>query len=136
MALMEYDKEKNRINEIARKYSLKLLLLFGSRASKEHYESSDFDVAYLSERILDLEEELRMVMELYPFFKSENVDIVNLKNAPPLLMKLIFEKHEVLFCSDLRAYNLYKIYAVKRYIEAAPIFRLRDELINKYFSKI
>ena len=127
--------EEKLIEKIAQKYSLELILLFGSKISGKAHRESDFDVAYLSNKALDLEEEARLIMELSQVFKSENIDLVNLKKAPPLLMKQIFQNHRVLYCSNFKIYHLYKIYALKRFIEAAPLFRLRDELIEKYFMK-
>lgn len=123
------------IRKIAQTYSLELILLFGSRVSLKTHRESDFDIAYLSKRDLGLQEEAKLIMEFSQIFKSENIDLVNLKKAPPLLMKQIFQKHTVLFRSNLKIYNSYKIYAWKRFIEAAVLFRLRDELIEKYFTR-
>ena len=67
--------KKKTIKEIAKKYSLELILIFGSRASGKNYQGSDFDVAYLSKKELDLEKEARLILDLTPVFKSENIDL-------------------------------------------------------------
>lgn len=128
--------QKQKIEELAKKYNLKLLLLFGSRVRDEKYlhKESDFDVAYLSKKDLDLMEEAKLICDLMPIFKSERVDLVNLKRANPLLMQQVFEKHKILYCQDPKIYALYQIYTMKRYIEAKPLFKLTEESI-KYFIK-
>lgn len=120
------------IEKIAQKYQIELLLLFGSRLREKKYlhQESDFDIAYLSKRELDLMEEAKLICDLMPVFKSERVDLVNLKRASPLLMKQIFDNHQVLFCKDPQIYALYQIYAIKSYIEAKPLFDLTSQYIK------
>lgn len=127
-----------KIKEIAKKYDLDLLLLFGSQVKDKKYlhQESDFDVAYLSKRNLDLMEEARLICDLMPIFGSERVDLANIKRAGPLLLKQIFEAHKVLFCRDLNIYYQYKIYAIRKYIEAKPLFELERRYINKTLKKL
>ncbi|WP_425801193.1 nucleotidyltransferase domain-containing protein [Desulfitobacterium sp. Sab5] len=42
---MESDKVIEQINEIARKYKINKLVLFGSRARGDHSSTSDYDIA-------------------------------------------------------------------------------------------
>lgn len=128
------DNQIEKIKNIAKSYDLKLILLFGSQVSQFLNKESDFDVAYLPEKKIDFQSECRFNYELTKVFGSDRVDTVDLEKSPPLLTQQIFKSHQILFCSDRKAYNLYKIYAFKRFIEAAPIFRLRDELIKDYFA--
>ncbi len=127
------DKQKNKIEEIAQKYQLKLILLFGSRATGRVHKESDFDIAYLAN--MDFTEEDRFATELMEVFRSEKIDIVNLKRAQPVLMKQIFDSHIILFCGDFKIYSLYQIYAIKKYIEAKPLFKLRDEFTNNFLKE-
>ena len=86
------DKDKKKIDETAKSYSLDLILLFGSRAedeSKYIREDSDFDIAYLSQKSLNLMDEAKIAGELAKIFKSSNIDVVNIKRANPLLMTQI-----------------------------------------------
>ncbi|MBU3924655.1 nucleotidyltransferase domain-containing protein [Patescibacteria group bacterium] len=130
------EENSKRIKEIAEKYDLELVLLFGSRVKgKFLHKESDFDVAYLSNKKLDLMEEARLIMELMPVFKSDKVDLVNIKLAHPLLLKQIFSNHEIIFCRNLSVYFQYKIYAERKYTEAEPLFRLRRVLIKNFLKK-
>lgn len=129
------EKQKKLIEKIAEKYSLRLLLLFGSQADGRTHKHSDFDVAYLSYRDLSLREECSMDVDLFPVCGSKKVDLVNIKTTSPLLKEHIFRNNKILFCSDKSVYNEYSIYAFKSFVEAKPLFALRDQLINNYFAK-
>lgn len=128
-------KQSERINAIASNYGLELVLLFGSRVGGKVHKESDFDVAYVSKKKLDFEQEYHLNYEFTKVFGHDEVDTVDIRKAPPLLMKQVFKDHQILFCSDITLYHRYHIYAVKRYIEAAPLFKLRQDLIKKYFVR-
>ncbi len=119
--MVEISKE-NLIAKIAKKYSLELILLFGSQASKESYKGSDFDIAYLSKRDLNLEEESKLIIELAPIFKSENVDLVNLKKAPPLLFYAIFKNCQTVYEREPLIFPSLRAYAFKKYVETKPLY--------------
>ena len=68
---------------IAEENGLSLVLLFGSQATGKTHKESDIDVAYLSDKPLDLMAEARLIEDLRPIFRSNAVDIVDLKKAPP-----------------------------------------------------
>ena len=125
---------KPKIEKLAEKYGLCLILLFGSRATGKTHVRSDFDIAYLSKMPLDLMDEARLICDLMPVFRADKVDLVNLKKAPPLLRKQIFDRHLVLFCADKAQYFAYQMYALRGYTEAKPLFELRSLSIKKFLQ--
>lgn len=127
---MDDTKIKSKINELALKYQLSMVLLFGSRAKGQENISSDFDIAYLSKKKLDLMDESRLVCDLMEIFRSDKIDIVNIRKAPPLLMKHIFNNNKILFCADKKNYDAYRTYSLKKYIEAKPLFDLKSEYLD------
>jgi len=135
---MEIDITKeNLIQEIAQKYDLRLVLLFGSQVDgKQLHNESDFDVAYLSRRKLDLMEEARMMTEMAPYLHSDNIDLVNLKNATPLLYYAVFDKCQVLFQEDEMLFPTLRIYAFRKFVEMQPIYELKHQRLKEKYSKI
>lgn len=131
-------KEKNELARIARKYSLTLVLLFGSRVidKKFLHQESDFDVAYLSSRPLNLEEESRLIVDLAPIFRSENVDLVNLKKAPPLLFYAVFNRCQVLYERNSFVFALQRVYAFKKYIETKPLYEERFRRLEREIKSL
>lgn len=135
---MEIDVAKEKLmQDVVRKYDLRLVLLFGSRVEgKQLHNESDFDVAYLSKRKLDLMDEARMMTEIAPYFHSDNIDLVNLKNAPPLLYYAVFDKCQVLFQEDELLFPTLRIYAFRKFVEMQPIYELKFQRLKEKYSKI
>ncbi|OGZ37258.1 MAG: hypothetical protein A2646_03090 [Candidatus Portnoybacteria bacterium RIFCSPHIGHO2_02_FULL_39_12] len=128
--------KKKTIKEIAKKYSLELILIFGSRASGKNYQGSDFDVAYLSKKELDLEKEARLILDLTPVFKSENIDLTNLKKAPPLLFYAIFQNCRIVYKKTSLMFYALRAYSFKKYIEAKPFYEEKFKRIEKEIASL
>lgn len=134
---MEIIIEKQELlKEIADKYGLKLILLFGSQFKGKTHQESDYDIAYLTDKNLSFEDEGGIIIDFVKIIgiKDERlINISNIKKAGVFLLKEIFDKHQVLFSSDKNIYDSYKIFAIKNFLENRPLFDLRDFLIKKYF---
>ncbi|MBM3256187.1 MAG: nucleotidyltransferase domain-containing protein [Candidatus Moranbacteria bacterium] len=113
----------NLVKKIAREFSLELLLLFGSRADGTAYKTSDFDVAYLSRKKLSLNEESELSLRLSKYFRSENIDLVDLNIASPLLFYAIFHNCQVLYESELLIFDRLRAYSFKKYVETQPLYK-------------
>lgn len=124
--------------EIAEKYNLKLLLLFGSRIGDKKFlhKESDFDVAYFPKKDLNLAEESKLICDLTPIFKSEKIDLVNLKKASPFLFYSIFQNCQILYADDPLLFYYLRSYAFKKYIEAKPLYQKRSERINELIKNL
>jgi len=135
---MEIDVTKEGLMlDVAKRYDLRLVLLFGSRVDgKQLHKESDFDVAYLSKRKMDLMEEARMMTEIAPYFYSDNIDLVNLKNAVPLLYYAVFDKCQVLFQEDELLFPTLRIYAFRKFVEMQPIYELRHQRLRERAKQI
>lgn len=134
--MIDTNKIKPQINKLADKYGLDLVMLFGSQVTGKTHKESDYDVAYLSDKKLSFEDEGRIIIELVRIIGARDERLINLSNirqAGALLLKEIFDKHQVLFCADKNVYDSYKIFSVKNFIDNRPLFDLRDYLIKKYF---
>ena len=123
--------DKNEIKETAEKHGIRMVVLFGSRANRSAKTDSDFDVAYISEKKLNLEEESKFAFDLSKIFKSENIDMVNLREAKPLLMKQIAENSLILYEKEHSLFNEFFIYATKIYNESRILFKIREDYLNK-----
>lgn len=130
------DKQNKIIEKIAQKYSLELILLFGSRAEGKAHKKSDFDVAYSSEKKLTLEEESQMIVDLFPIFESENIDLVNLEKAPPLLFYAVFKDAKVIYEKMPSTFSSLRAYAFKKYVETKPLYNEKFSRLEKQVELI
>ena len=127
-----YNQKGEKMKEIAEKYGLKMLLLFGSRAKDEKYirKDSDFDVAYLSEKGLDIKQEIELNCDLIDAFGCDKVDLVNIKRVNPFLRNEIAKNSKLLYGKKID-YLEFKAFAFKDYISHKQLFELQDFLIKK-----
>ena len=125
--------EKQRIKEIAEKYNVKLMLLFGSQISGKMDEESDVDIAILPEKTLSFSEETKLATDLANI--SGNLDITNMRKSSPLLLKEIIENCEVLYEKSKNEFERLEVYALQRYAEAKPIFELHKERVKEFIQK-
>lgn len=114
------DKQKQKIKEIAQKYQLRMVLLFGSRVAERIHKESDFDIAYLPQKNLKFDKENHLNYEFTNIFQNDRVDTVDVRKAPPLLLYAIFNKCQILFKQDDLIFPTYKVYALNKYMEAKP----------------
>ena len=123
-------KQKNKIKEIAQEFNLKLVLLFGSQVTGKTNFSSDFDIAYLPKQNLNGKTKIDLNCRFMDVFNTDKIDLVNL-NQTSLLLKYEISRNSQLLYGDEISYLNFKASAFKLYIEAKPLFEMRDNLLKK-----
>lgn len=110
--------------EIIKKYDLKLLLLFGSRAREDARKDSDTDIAFMSGKKLDFNQKAELMMDLLPVVKAEEtkIDVVDVKTAHPLLLYLIMQDAKILYAEDMMFFYNLQVAAFKKYVEIKPVY--------------
>ncbi len=136
MIILSEKKQEALIKKMAHKYSLELILLFGSQISGKIRKDSDFDIAYLSRKNLDLAQEAQMIIELAEVFKSENIDLVNLKKAKPLLFYAIFNECQVIYEDRPLIFSALRVYSFKKYIENKFLYEEKFRRLQKRIDNI
>ncbi len=121
--------DKNKVADIAKKYGLALVVLFGSRARGDARAGSDFDIAYSSLKPLAFMEENKMAIALHEVCKTSDVDIMNISNAGPLLLKQIVDEGVVLYEAKESIFNNLYLYAMNQYRESAVLNELRRSYV-------
>ncbi|HAI74436.1 MAG TPA: hypothetical protein DCS28_00970 [Candidatus Moranbacteria bacterium] len=131
--MIKLDGEK--IKEIAEKYELKLLLLFGSQASGKTHPLSDFDFGYIGKKRFNYKQKSKLARDLSVLIKFSDIEVVDLKSVSPLFLKEIVKNNQVVF-EENGAYADFFSRAVRTYFDAKPIFKLQELIysntINNY----
>src|SRR3989338_4320062 len=127
----DIDKIKQGTAQLADKYKLSIVLIFGSRASGKTHSGSDIDIAYLSSVSLSLEDESRLSLDLADILKTNLIDLVSIRASSPLLLKEIADNAVVLYESEKSLFSEFRIYSFKKYFESKRLFELRSDYLKK-----
>lgn len=118
------------LEELVKKYHLRLLLTFGSYGTERFGKDSDIDVAYESLPELSRDEEISLLSDLILYFKRDKIDLVNLKKAEPLLLFEIARRSHVLYETEDSFLN-FKMRASFRYADTGFLRKARRVWLNK-----
>jgi predicted nucleotidyltransferase len=114
------------IEHLALKYSLDLVIMFGSRARGEARADSDTDIAVRGALELSRDDELTIATELDHLFP--NVDLCDVRKASPLLLGAIGQDAKLLYQSREGLFEEFKIFAWNQYMDFKPqLDRMRDQ---------
>jgi uncharacterized protein len=131
------EKQKQKIQDLAEEFNLKLVLLFGSASSKTTRKESDVDFAVLPEENLSLEKEILLNAELSTLFQDEKIiDLVNLKKAHPLLLKQILDNHQILYQKEPLVFLDFEAQVLQKYKEVEPLFKIREEKMKDFIKNL
>ncbi|HWQ14772.1 MAG TPA: nucleotidyltransferase domain-containing protein [Roseiflexaceae bacterium] len=111
--------------------------LFGSRAEGRAHGRSDVDVAVLFPRELPKEERWRWQLELIgrltDAYRTDDVDLVILNDAPPLLRYEVIRRRRVLYNRDDEARVAFEVRAMQEWFDWAPRYkRLLGERMRQF----
>jgi len=132
--------QKENIAKIARKYGLKLVVLFGSRATGEAGEKSDYDLAVLTgekEIFGTIREYSDLLREFASVLRAEEdkIDLANFNKANILLRREIMSEGKLLF-GDRNLFDEMGAAAFRDFIDARPLFELEGYLVKKRLTQI
>jgi predicted nucleotidyltransferase len=129
--------QKFKIEKIAKKFRLKLMMVFGSFASGKNRKDSDLDIAVLGLKDVPFSDQIKMINELSIIF-SKNIDLSILNRANPLLLFQV-SRNSILLYGKKDEFMKFKLYAFNAYNDYAPYFEmeknLNKKIINAYASR-
>ena len=132
----QIDFNSSNIRKILDKYSLNLVILFGSQATGHTHPKSDTDMAFLSDKLLGPSEIARMCFAFSNELRIRDLECTDLHSAPPLLLKQVALKGILLYEREPHTHARFKIYALKRSMEAEPLFRIREKSLVGFLEHV
>jgi predicted nucleotidyltransferase len=136
--LIDRLKTKNAIDLFVRN-DVVLAYVFGSQARGEAGPLSDVDVAILfaadASRQDRFERVLVMSNALGVMVQREDVDVIDLQEASPLLRHRVYTDGHLLYCPDDAVRVRFETTALRDYVDTAPLRRLKEKFLYQRFVK-
>jgi len=127
------DRRKMKILEnLANKYRLSLILLFGSRAQGDVHPESDMDIAVYGKKILSEGDKISLTYEFSKIFHTDEIDVVDIKTSPPLLKRDIFKNYKVLYQRNLMLVRQLELVCLYEFKESEILYQIRHERLQEF----
>lgn len=126
--------KRKKIRKIAEKHKISLILVFGSKVSGQTHQESDLDIGVLSRKEPDYKNYSQLYSDLAKVFRGQEIDLVFLNHANPLLLKKILENCQILYGSK-KFFYLFKIYAFKRYCDYKKYLDLEKKFVHQFIKE-
>ena len=133
------NKIKEQIWDIASQYGLQIIYAFGSRAKEasdlaenriEHLPSTpaDLDIGVKTERLLTVEEKVKIAILFEDLFNVSRVDLIVLPEAP-VSLALEIVTGEILYMQDSTYEAEYQLYIMRMAADLLPYERMKQKMI-------
>ena len=120
---------KKDIVSVARKYKLKVFVMFGSNVDGGIHKESDLDLGFYS---LNKVNEEKLFKDVVRLFHRGDIDLVNLyKNHSPILRYKILHSGKVLFEAKKGLKNKMEWESYFDYMDFKRYYDERSKLLNK-----
>lgn len=133
-----YHVDAEQLTDIAQRYGLDMVVIFGSQVSGQIWAGADIDVAVRMQRRAwgDWECELELIGELTEAITGDgDLDVAFLNGASPLLLFEVASSGVVLYQAQPTTFAQFQSYAARRYDDSHKFFKLRRKhLEEKYAS--
>lgn len=104
---------------------------FGSQARGEAGAASDLDLAVLLDREISLADELRLRSRVTEALRRDDVDLVVLNSAPPLLRYEVVAAGRRLFARDEEAADRFEERAMRECFDTAYLRQVQRDLSRR-----
>ena len=140
MASLDIQEHLEQLRQLFSTHGVVLAYLFGSQAEGKAGPLSDVDIAVLLEPQVDRERwfqvQLDLMGELTSLFHRNDVDVVILNEATPLLAYQVVRYGQII-CEDNDSQPAvdFATYTISRYADTAPLRRLKRRYLEEWLAE-
>jgi predicted nucleotidyltransferase len=132
--MLDFDIEPTALEDLARTYGIRLMVLFGSAVTGRIRPDSDVDIAVLLDRPdLSFRDLAELEHRLQESFQDRKVDLSIINRADPLFLRKITEVCQLLYGSTAELQRL-KIYAFRRYQDHKRFLEMERRYAERLLS--
>lgn len=127
--MLTIEEIRERLVPLFKERDLRLILLFGSALTGAVHKKSDIDLAFLFDGSVDI---LALTNRVIRLLHCDNVDVIDLKHASPLLKYSVAEKGKLLYEKSPGMFLEFYSLAFKEFVDTRKLREARETAI-KYF---
>lgn len=120
-----------KLADLARRYGVSLVVLFGSEAKGAGREDSDVDLAVWTEKRLSPRREIALMAEMSGLFPGRTTDVAILNESSPLLRFEVSKAGVPLYEERPGAFLRFRLMAVRQYWETEKFRRMRARFLRR-----
>ena len=120
---------------MAKRFSLRFIVLFGSAARGKMHEESDIDVGVLTDHPMTSSNRLKLWYELSILFQAD-IDLAVLNHPNPLFGFRVANEAKILFEKEPRVWENWKSYAVRHYWDTAKFRQDLQERLSERVKRV
>ena len=118
------------MNNLAKKHALSLVLLHGSCVTGRVHDKSDMDVAVVRKNSNIKLNYLALISDLTKKLKADDIDLVDITHANPLLMYAVMRKSK-LISGKKEDYEKMLSLAFHKYSDYLPYLKREEEFVKE-----
>jgi predicted nucleotidyltransferase len=123
---------KESLAPLLKERGLQLVILFGSTATGTSHEHSDIDLGFLFDQPIDI---LDLTNRVITLLHTDNVDVVDLRRASPLLKMSSVKHGVVLYERSPGLFHEFSSLAIRRFIDTKKLRDARDRGIEQFLRE-
>jgi uncharacterized protein len=129
--IISIEEIRDRLTPLFKDPELRFVLLFGSAVSEKMHKQSDIDLAFLYKRPENIVALTNRVIRL---LHTDNIDVVDLKSANPLLKFSIAKNCKILYEKEKGMFNEFYSLAFRLYVDTKKLRSAQATAIRRFLE--
>ncbi|WP_461207152.1 type VII toxin-antitoxin system MntA family adenylyltransferase antitoxin [Clostridium sp. DL1XJH146] len=126
---------QTNIEFLLESYDIKLIYIFGSYAKGNNNSNSDLDIAILLDRDFNPLDKLSLISEFTSIFKRDDIDLVILNSANPVLRHQVIKHGKIVYVEDENIKVNFEVRVLKEYMDMEPFRRVQTKSVEDWIEK-
>lgn len=125
---------EKHLENLIRYYNIKLLYIFGSYAKNKNHNNSDLDIAVLLQEDYDPMDKLNLIGDLTTIFKRDDIDLVILNSAKPVLKHQIIKHGKIIYMKTQECKVDFEVKVLNEYMDMEPFRKTQMKYISEWIK--
>lgn len=126
---------KRNLQYLKEKYDIKLIYIFGSCAKGTNKKNSDLDIAVLLGGDYAPFKKLELIGDLIEIFKRDDVDLVVLNEANPVLRHQVIKYGKIIFEESEEVRVNFEVQTLREYMDMEYFRKVQMEFVKEWIKE-